>query len=335
MPVWKKQKKAPIPEEPKKKTIYTGKLSQEQLDKLQHLLEMKRWESYQVEHAQFAFRANKVNVVGYKSGKLVVQGKQTEDFVVNTLEPEVLGEARFGYDEVYHPEWFELHAGMDESGKGDLFGPVVTACVVADRPQIDRWVKEGIRDSKTITDGRILKLDKIIRETKGVAVETCFCGMRKYNELMGKPRANLNLLLAWQHAKSLTAALAKKRAPWGMLDQFSKQDLVGRYFKDKSFELRMQTKAESDPVVAAASVVARAEYVRYMDGLSKKFGDKLVKGASARAKQQAADILESFGPDELGAYAKLHFRTSYEVVKAAGLLDRLPLKPPKDYRFRK
>ncbi|MDQ8179056.1 ribonuclease HIII [Pelagicoccus sp. SDUM812005] len=330
------KKKAVVdPDEPKKKTMYTHKLSQEQLDKLQHILEMKMWEPYEVEYAQFGFKGNKVNVVGYKSGKLVVQGKDTEDFIINTLEPEVLGEARFGYDEVYHPEWFESHAGMDESGKGDLFGPVVTACVIADKVHIDQWVKAGIRDSKTITDGRILKLDKIIRETKGVSVETCFCGMTKYNELMGKPRANLNLLLAWQHAKSLTAALAKKRVPWGMLDQFSKQNLVGRYFKDPKFDLRMQTKAEADPVVAAASVVARAEYVRYMDGLSKKFGDTLAKGASAKVKAQATEILHKFGPERLGEFAKLHFKTSYQVVEAAGMLDRLPLKKPKETVFKR
>lgn len=330
-------KKKPFvdPDEPKKKTMYTHKLSQEQLDKLQHILDMKMWEPYEVEYAQFGFKGNKVNVVGYKSGKLVVQGKDTEEFIINTLEPEVLGEARFGYDEIYHPEWYESHAGMDESGKGDLFGPVVTACVIADKVHIDQWVKDGIRDSKTITDGRIMKLDKIIRGTKGVAVETCFCGMPKYNELMGKPRANLNLLLAWQHAISLKAALGKKRVPWGMLDQFSKQDLVGRYFKDPNFDLRMQTKAEEDPVVAAASVVARAEYVRYMDSLSKKFGDTLAKGASAKVKAQATEILHKFGPERLGEFAKLHFKTSYQVVEAAGMLDRLPLKKPKETVFKR
>ena len=326
-----KKKKAVVEEGPPKKTIYTNKLNQEQLDKLQHVLEMKMWEPYEVEHAQFGFKGNKVNVVGYKSGKLVVQGKDTEEFVINTLEPEILGEARFGYDEVYHPEWFESHAGMDESGKGDLFGPVVTACVVADREHIDEWVKAGIRDSKKINDSRILKLDKLIRDTKGAAVETCFCGMRKYNELMGKPRANLNLLLAWQHAKSMEAALKRKRAPWGMLDQFSKQNLVGRYFKDSSFDLRMQTKAEADPVVAAASIVARAEYVRYMAELSKQSGEPLLKGASAAVKAQAAGILKKFGPERFGDFVKLHFRTAYEVVKDAGLLDRLPLKEPKEY----
>lgn len=328
----KGKKNSALPgDEPKKATIYTQKLTQEQLDKLQGYLEARAWERYEVEYAQFAFRGPKVNVVGYSSGKLVAQGKDTEEFVVNLLEPEILGEARFGYEEVHHPEWYETHAGLDESGKGDLFGPVVTACVVADESHIRAWIKAGIRDSKTIAAPRILALDKLIRGTKGASVETCFCGMRKYNELMGKPRANLNLLLAWQHAKSLTAALAKKRAPWGMLDQFSKQNLVGRYFKDSSFDLRMQTKAEADPVVAAASIVARAEFVRYMDGLSKKFGETLPKGAGPQVKKIAAQILQKVGPEGFGDFAKLHFRTAYEVVKAAGMLDRLPLKEPKEY----
>jgi len=327
----KRTKKAAVPEEPKKKTIYTAKLSDEQMEKLRNICEGKLWEPYEVEYARFAYKGNKLNVVGYNSGKLVIQGKETEEFIINTLEPEVLGEAKFGYDEIYHPEWFEFHAGMDESGKGDVFGPVVTACVIADKPQIDEWIKAGIRDSKKISDPRILKLDKLIRDTKGAVVETCFCGMRKYNELMSKPRANLNLMLAWQHAKSLEAALKKRRAPWGMLDQFSKQDLVGRYFKDDAFDLRMQTKAEEDPVVAAASVVARAEYVRYMGSLSKKYGETLLKGASAQAKAQASDILEKFGVDGFKDFVKLHFKTAYEVVRDAGKLSELPLKEPKVY----
>ena len=158
--------------------------------------------------------------------------------------------------------------------------------------------EKGIRDSKKITDTRILKLDKIIRATKGIAVETCFCGMHKYNKLMGKPRANLNWLLAWQHAKSLTAALKRKRALWGMLDQFSKQDLVGRYFKDEKFDLRMQTKAEEDPVVAAASVVARAEYVAlhpFVQTLWRHFEE----GASGEVKKKSNGYPETLWPGQI------------------------------------
>ena len=112
---------------------------------------------------------------------------------------------------------------------------------------------------------------------------------------------------------------------------FSEQPLVQREMKKKGvkdFELRMRTKAEEDPVVAAASVVARAEYVRQMHSLSKAYGDKLQKGAGPLVKEQANEIIRKFGVRALGDFAKLHFRTAYEVVSAAGKLDELPLKPP-------
>jgi ribonuclease HIII len=93
-------------------------------------------------------------------------------------------------------------------------------------------------------------------------------------------------------------------------------------------ELRLRTKPESDPVVAAASVVARAEFQRQMVLLGKKFGAKLQKGAGPLVKTQGAEIIAKFGARALGEFAKLHFRTAYEVVSAAGKLDELPLKEP-------
>jgi len=129
------------------------------------------------------------------------------------------------------------------------------------------------------------------------------------------------------------AALARKKVPWGLLDQFSEQPLVQRELKKKNvtgFELRMRTKAEEDPVVAAASVCARAEYVRQMVKLSRRFGAKLQKGAGPKVKEQAAEILARFGARALGEFGKLHFRTAYEVVSAAGKLDELPLPVPRE-----
>jgi ribonuclease HIII len=160
-----------------------------------------------------------------------------------------------------------------------------------------------------------------------------YCGMDKYNELMLKPRANLNRLLAWQHARALEAALRRKWVARGLLDQFSKEPLVQRELKKRGlerFNLEMRTKAEEDPVVAAASVVARAEFVRIMRGLSREFGERLQLGAGPQAKAQAAQIVERFGARALGRFAKLHFRTSYEVVAAAGRLGELPLPEPKE-----
>jgi ribonuclease HIII len=322
-------------EAPKRIASYTVKLDDAQMEKLRTILEGRGWTPFEVAYTRFAFKADhlKVNVSAYTSGKVVVAGKGTEDFVRDVIEPEVTGAARLGYDEVLHPDWFEPHAGLDESGKGDFFGPVIAATVIADKPAIESWIKAGVKDSKRIAELQIMKLDRIIRETHGVVVRTCHCGMPKYNELMARPGANLNRLLAWQHATALDQALQAKRVSWGLLDQFTEQPLTQRELAKKGvkdFELRMRTKAEEDPVVAAASVVARAEFQRQMSTLSKRFGEKLQKGAGPLVKEQGARIMEKSGVRALGEFAKLHFRTAYEVVAAAGKLGELPLPEPKE-----
>jgi ribonuclease HIII len=318
---------------PRKLSTYSIKLDDAQMEKLRAIIAGRGWEAFDVAYARYAFKGRDCNVTAYESGKLVVAGKGTEEFVTMTLEPEITMAPKLGYDEVLHPDWFELHAGLDESGKGDLFGPVVAATVIADRTAIEGWIKAGVKDSKKVAESQIIKLDKLIRETHGVAVQTCLCGMPKYNLIMSRPRANLNRLLAWQHATALSQALLRKKAPRGLLDQFTKQPLVQRELAKmgvKDFDLQMRTKAEEDPVVAAASVVARAEYVRQMHALSRKFGGPLQKGAGPLVKVQAAQIIERFGARSLGEFAKLHFRTAYEVVAAAGKLDELPLPEPKE-----
>lgn len=322
------KKKTNTEEGPKKKTSYTIKLDPAQMEKLEEILDNRDWEFYDVAYADFAFRGEKVNVVGYTSGKLVVQGKQTEDFVQNILEPEVTGNPLMGYEEFHHPEWYEPHMGVDESGKGDLFGPLVSAAVVADGDMVRAWREAGIQDSKKITDNKILQLEKAIRKTDGVVVETTYCGMERYNALMARPKANLNLLLAWLHGKSVNAALDKRPVSWGLVDQFSKKPLTQKYVRDRSeFDLRMRTRAEDDPVVAAASIVARAEYLRQMKKLEKLSGEVLLKGASAAVREQAVRIFEKGGRDLLAKVAKLHFKTAYE---AQGLTP-----PPSTYaRYR-
>ncbi len=324
-------KKSGDDDAPKKLSTYTAKLDDGQMERLRAVCAGRGWQPFEVAYARFAFKGADVNVTAYTSGKVVVAGKGTEEFVTMTLEPEITGQAKLGYDEVLHPDWFEAHAGLDESGKGDFFGPVVAATVIAEKAAIEEWRKAGVQDSKKITEQRILQLDKLIRETPRAVVRTCYCSMPKYNELMARPRANLNSLLAWQHATALLQALAEKRVPWGLLDQFTEQPLVQRELVrkgEKAFELRMRTKAEEDPVVAAASVVARAEYVRLMRDLSVRFGGPLQKGAGPQVKVQARQIIDRFGARALGDFAKLHFRTAYEVVSDAGKLDELPLKPP-------
>ncbi|OYV48803.1 MAG: ribonuclease HIII, partial [Verrucomicrobia bacterium 21-51-4] len=220
-------KKSEPSAEPKKKVLYTLSLTPEQANALKVWCDRQLWVPHEVEYAQFGYKGDGVNVVMYTSGKLVVQGKKTEEFVTYVLEGEITKDPRLGYDVFHHPEWFEAHGGLDESGKGDLFGPVVSACVLVDAGVAQTWLDMGIRDSKSISsDAEIFRLETLIRRTQGVVVQTTFANMRRYNELYLKFGSNLNKLLAWMHSKSLGEALKLKRVPWAMLDQFTKQPLV-------------------------------------------------------------------------------------------------------------
>lgn len=143
--------------------------------------------------------------------------------------------------------------------------------------------------------------------------------MEKYNELYRR-FGNLNKMLAWMHAKAIENALLERQVPWGMLDQFTKQPLVQKQLKAdsvKNFELKMQTKAEEDPVVAAASIIARATYIFAMRKLSAEFGEDLMKGASSKTKEQAVAIVKKFGKEALPKFAKMHFKTAQEALKEA------------------
>lgn len=307
------------PAEPKLKTLYTKTLTPDQADKLEAWLDRNLWIQYDVQYAKFAFKDKFTNVVFYNSGKLVVQGKGTENFVQFVLEAQITGVAEMGYEFVHHPEWFTAHAGIDESGKGDLFGPVVSACVIADGDAVKYWLDEGLKESKRVSsDAAVLTMAKKIKQTKNVEIGVSYASMEKYNALYIKFGRNLNRLLAWFHANAIRTALEKRHVPWGMLDQFTKQPLVQNNIKDLTdFELKMRTKAEEDPVVAAASIIARATYIYSMRKLNEECGLELKKGASSAVKAQAVELVKKFGASDLKRFAKLHFKTAAEAVAQA------------------
>ena len=298
-------------------TLYTLPLTAEQIDALANWCETHGWAFYEVAYASYAYRGEDVNVVVYKSGKLVVQGKQTEAFVLNVLEPKITKKLQFGLEKIEHPEWFRSHAGLDESGKGDVFGPLVTACIIADEEAVDFWLKNDLKESKSIgSDERLFEMEKLVWKPKNIIIETTFAGMEKYNELYQR-FGNLNELLAWFHAQSLKNALRKRSVDEGLLDQFCKAKLVQKYLKkdgfSENFTLQQRVRAESDPVVAAASVIARATYVRQLKKLSDEAGIVLLKGAGGNVKTTLRSLIEKQGRDNLPKFCKMHFKTVAEV----------------------
>jgi len=182
-------------------TIYTGKLTDEQAAKLQAALQSRDWKPRTVAYARFAFESDKANVVFYESGKLVVQGKGTGDFVEFLLEPEILQQAKLGYETVLNPDLMLPRIGVDESGKGDFFGPLCIAGVYVNATVIKAWQELGVRDSKTISsDKKIGELADKIRHTPGCVVNAVQIGNEAYNRLYTKMRS-VNTLLAWGHAR--------------------------------------------------------------------------------------------------------------------------------------
>ncbi|MDR1906747.1 MAG: ribonuclease HIII [Puniceicoccales bacterium] len=300
-----------------KPTCFTFTLSSAQAEQLRGICEMRGFEPYSVNYARYAFHANGFNLVMYNSGKLVLQGKEAAEFVMFTIEPQITQVFAIGNEDVLHPEWFIPHAGLDESGKGDFFGPVVTACVVAGEKEIHAFQKVGVKDSKRMgSDRAIFNVEKKIHEIEGVVIEIMTLSMAKYNELYGRFGSNLNRLLGWMHACSLGNALKRHYVTEGLLDQFSQtpivQGFVKRDFPD--FHLAMRTKAESDPVVAAASIIARAEYVRQIEKLSEVAKMTLPKGAGPNVIEAGRKIFEKEGAEGLARYSKTHFKTFGEIT---------------------
>src|SRR5919197_5721658 len=139
---------------------YTHTLTHEQVRALRTLLEESGFEFAPKEWTIFFAQKNKLSVAVYEKGpKMLVQGRGVEEFVQFELEPKVLGEAKLGYEEVHLPKMFEPHFGVDESGKGDFFGPLVISGVFVDRGIARKLLDAEVVDSKRISsDARIRAL---------------------------------------------------------------------------------------------------------------------------------------------------------------------------------
>ncbi len=295
-------------------TSHTAPLTTAQAETLRGILQRDGYDFETKEHALFSARKGKLNVTVYRKGpKVLIQGKDTEDFIRFTLEPEVLGEAKLGYEEVLQPDLFEPHFGIDESGKGDFFGPLVIAGVYTDAKIARRLMDSGIMDSKRITSAaRIRQLAALIRETPGCLHEVVSIGPERYNEMHASFK-NLNRLLAWGHARVIEK-LAERRpdCPRALSDQFARPEVLQRALKEKglTITLEQRTKGESDIAVAAASILARERFIDWIKKTSDAGGVTLPLGASDAVITAAREVIARHGEASLGKVAKLHFRTA-------------------------
>lgn len=216
------------------------------------------------------------------------------------------------------PELFAPAAGRigtDESGKGDYFGPLVAAGFFLADGQEEVVRALGVRDSKTLSDRRCRAIAETLRGAYPHSVVSI--GPEKYNELYAKMR-NLNRLLAWGHARVIENILERVPCGRAVTDQFgdAKYVLNALLKKGRAIELIQRPRGEEDAAVAAASILARAEFLARLEALGREWGMDLPKGAGPPVEQAAAAFVRRHGREALARVAKTHFKTTERVLKA-------------------
>jgi ribonuclease HIII len=312
-----------------KKTSFSFKLSEAEQAELTGILRQGNYRPAEVPYTSIAVRTEDCGINLYTSGKLLVQGKGADDFVTFVLEPFVLKRAELGYEDVLTPEAAQPHMGVDESGKGDFFGPIVVAAAYVDRDLLSTMRDMGVRDSKSISsDNKALDMGRDLRRLLGKRYSIVKIGPQAYNRLYARMR-NVNTLLAWAHARTIENLLeAVPACPRAISDQFGKKEQVEQALmkKGRSIQLVQTPRAESDLAVAAASLIARETFLRSLFDLKQKYSVLFPKGASTQVREAAAQLAGKHGPKILLETAKCHFKTTDLVLKAIDA-DRSVLGP--------
>lgn len=249
----------------------------------------------------------------YLSGKITVQGKGKEEFIAYYLEPEILKNVSYTYPEVGKD--MSARIGLDEAGKGDFFGPLCIAGVYAPEGTVPGLLKMGVRDSKKISDAEILVLSRKIKDAFPHKILRLY--PETYNKLYSKFH-NLNRMLAWSHATVLEELSRATECKKAILDQFADESVMQGFLKSKQLDvdLTQRFRGEEDPVVAAASILARAAFLEGLAYLTEKFKVLLPKGASSIVVTAGKKAVENHGPEILPFVSKSHFKTSQVVLDA-------------------
>jgi len=209
----------------------------------------------------------------------------------------------------------ESYIGVDESGKGDYFGPLVIGGFVVNEKNRNQLINLKIRDSKLLDDKEIKFLASKIKNHFNGNYSIVQINPKRYNELYDKFR-NLNQLLAWGHARCIENLLTNNDTTIAICDQFGNESSIKNALleKGKKIELRQSFRAEKFLAVAAASILARNNFINWIETTSKELKIEIPKGAGEIVKETAIKIIDLYGKEKLNELIKLHFKTSKSVL---------------------
>lgn len=310
--------------EPSKQTSFTFELTNDQQELLLGLMVNGNFRKREVPYSLYSIEGNKFNATLYakeKHGKrkLCVQGSGARDFVEFQLEPSGIVPVSLGYEKVLSPELFSAHAGSDESGKGDYFGPLIVCCAYTDEVLSEKMIELGVKDCKQMSDKAVLTVGAKLRELLGpTGYAVVKLGPAAYNRLYAKIK-NINRMLAWAHGTAIEELLEKRpECKRVVVDQFAPTEAtILRALKErgKKSTIEQRHKAESDIAVAAASVIARELFIRDIQAM----GEEIPMGSSdPRVRCLAEEMVRANGPVWLMNHCKAHFQTTDKVLAATG-----------------
>jgi ribonuclease HIII len=275
--------------------------------------------------------SSQATAIMYQSGKLVISGHApafdqavaTVQAVGKPVAPKRPPASSTAAAPAEAPSENEPHIGTDEAGKGDFFGPLVTAGVYVDDRVAKLLRALNVRDSKTVSDPelRVLagNIRDVVEEQKRAVI---VLAPRRYNELYGQMRSegkNLNTLLAWTHTRVIEDLIRHGLQPKFILsDQFGdKRYIESRLLVDTRLSgvpVIQMHRAEADVAVAAASILARDAFLRWLEQAGKALGLTIPKGASPKVIETGRLLVARLGADGLKEYAKVSFKTMEKVL---------------------
>lgn len=300
------------------------KVSKETIDKLNEFyIDLKREKT--PPYAVFQADDGASVVTLYESGKIVFQGKDADlasqfwietekmnnkKLEVNNSDKKDKKKDEYVDSKIYH----STSIGSDEVGTGDYFGPiVVTACYVK-KEDIPYLEELGIKDSKKMTDEKILEVvPKIIKK---IAYESIILSNKDYN-LEQQKGYNMNKIKAILHNKVLGRLKEKYQYDYIVVDQFAEKYVYFSYLKESLNvvkDITFLTKAEGKcPSVACASVISRYIFLKEYSKISKELDMFLPKGAGTKVDEVGIEVVKKYGFDKLKEIAKLNFKNTDKI----------------------
>ncbi len=267
----------------------------------------------------------------YQSGKVMFQGISADidaniwvdmEKKVNnrTIDISENSKKKEKYKEELNYFYSMSTIGSDEVGTGDYFGPIIVTASFVDKTKIDFINELGVKDSKKLTDEKIVKIAPILM--KEIPYVTFTLSNKDYNTYQNKGY-NMNKIKAILHNKVLYNITHKETTyPYEkiVVDQFV---YPRKYFEhiiestQKVTNITFTTKAESKCAsVAVASVISRYIFLLKMDELSRNLDIQIPKGANTIVDEVGVEIVKKYGFEKLNDIAKLNFKNTDKIKEA-------------------